>query len=122
MTTANKLTILRVLMIPATMCCGPVDISPVRELAVKIGHALWKRLTGESRRDMNPIAQWLKIHPQLSKACDDAYADGMEKLRKADIPADVAAVLSSAWEMGAEQKLYTLTAVTALVNITRRFQ
>ena len=107
---------------PTTYFCGPVGISPVGEIMAKIADRVIRRVAGSSRRDMNPIAQWLKIHPQLSKACDDAYADGMEKLRKADIPADVAAVLSSAWEMGAEQKLYTLTAVTALVNITRRFQ
>lgn len=106
---------------PTTMFCGPIDISPARELLNKAADRVMRHIAGTTRRDMNPIDHWLRVHPHLSQACDEEFRLGMDSLRKAGLSEKLLDILQSDWALGPEQRLYTLTAITALKEVFSRF-
>ncbi len=106
---------------PTTMFCGPVDISPFRELLNKIADLAVRRVAGSSRRDMNPIEYWFQKHPRLADQCTAEYESGMKRLQSSGIPDNVLAILKETWQQDHEHRLYTLTAIRALTDIVSRF-
>ena len=106
---------------PTTMFCGPVNISPLRELVRKMADRLVRKAAGVTRRDMNPIELWLKTRPEAAKACEMAYLNGMAQLKRRQMPETVLGELESSWRRGGECRLYTLTAVRALCDVLSRF-
>ena len=105
---------------PTTYFCGPVDISPVKEVLVKAADVLVRKLAGASKRDMNPIEMWVQNNPQLAQRLEKEYQTGMEMMRKAGISGEVLAFLQKAWTPSAERQLYVLTAMTALKTIAAK--
>lgn len=106
---------------PTTYFCGPVDISPVREVLAKIADAAVRRVAGASKRDMNPMDRWLKTQPHLEAAMQAEYRTGLELLGRAGMAQDVMDAVQKGWEADAEHRLYTLTAVSALREIAVLF-
>lgn len=105
---------------PTTYFCGPVDISPVKEVLAKAADVLVRKLAGASKRDMNPIEMWVQNNPLLAQRLEKEYQTGMEMLHKAGISSEVLAVLQKAWTPSAERQLYVLTAMTALKTIAAK--
>lgn len=104
---------------PTTYFCGPVDISPVKEVLAKTADVLVRRVAGASKRDMNPIERWVQINPHLARQMETAYASGMDMLKNANMDGEVLAALQKAWTPSAEQRLYVLTALTALKEMIK---
>lgn len=106
---------------PTTYFCGPVDISPAKEVLAKAADVLVRKLAGASKRDMNPIEQWVKQNPHLAEKLEAEYRSSMEMLQSAKIDEKALCTLREAWTDSAERKLYVLTAMTALQKIAATF-
>ena len=105
---------------PTTYFCGPVDISPVKEVLAKAADALVRKLAGASKRDMNPIERWVQNNPKLAEKLETEYQTGMEQLKKTGMDGEPLSILQKAWTASAERRLYVLTAMTALKEIAER--
>lgn len=104
---------------PTTYFCGPVDISPVKEVLAKAADVLVRKLAGASKRDMNPIERWVQTNPHLAEKLENKYRTSMEQLKNAGIVGEALSILQNAWTPSAERRLYVLTAVTALKEIMK---
>ncbi len=103
---------------PTTMFCGPVSISPIREVVNKLADVLVKRLFGTSKRDMNPFDYWLKTRPQQMANCEKLYMDGLKALPQR---AEILEPIMQAWDRGGEARFFALTAIFAIQDILSRF-
>lgn len=105
-----------------TMFCGPITISPAKELLRKIADQVIRRFAGTSKRDMNPIGYWLKTHPHLAQACAEEYRSGLELLQQSGVSDEILSILRDAWLPDGVKQLYTLTALTAVKDVLARFE
>ncbi len=107
---------------PTTYFCGPVDISPMKEVLAKAADVFVRKLAGASKRDMNPIELWVQNHPHLAEKLEAEYRTGMEELQSAGMDGQALLILQNAWTPSAERRLYVLTALTALKEIAVKFE
>lgn len=105
---------------PTTYFCGPVSISPVKEVLAKAADVLIRKLAGASKRDMNPIERWVQTNPHLEEKLETEYQTGMNELKNAGMDSKVLSILQKAWTTSAERRLYVLTAMTALKQIAAK--
>ena len=105
---------------PTTYFCGPVDITPVKEVLAKTADVLVRKLAGASRRDMNPIERWVRSNPSLAEKLETEYQTGMNELKNAGMDSKVLSILQKAWTTSAKRRLYVLTAMTALKQIAAK--
>lgn len=105
---------------PTTYFCGPVDITPMKEVLAKAADVLVRKLAGASKRDMNPIEMWVQNNPHLAEKLETEYRTGMENLKKAGMDLGALSILQKAWTTSAERRLYVLTALNALKEIAEK--
>lgn len=103
-----------------TMFCGPITISPFRELLNKLADRIIRRVTGSSKRDMNPFDAWLAARPHLMQRCTQTYEDGMSWLKEQPLPDDCLTPIREAWQKQGESRFFALTAIMALKDLVSR--
>lgn len=99
---------------------GPIDISPLRELTRKAAAYAVKKLTGVSRREMNPVDYWMSRRGELRERCEREYAEGLAELRRTGLPQEALAIIEAGWTPDWYQRFNVLTAIRAMRDLREK--